>query len=101
MVTVPRSWHVTVLCKNAGTLRNSCAVVSGADATAPAFAGASITNPTLGLSGGSSATFSFIASRTGTYRFASLVPGHELARMYAVLVVSQGGKPAIMARPGP
>jgi hypothetical protein len=101
LVTIPRGWRVTVHCKNAGTLRNSCAIVSGPRATAPAFAGATIADPTVGLGGGASETFSFTASRPGTFRIASLVPGHELARMYAVLVVSRGGNPAISGRPGP
>jgi hypothetical protein len=67
----------------------------------PAFRGATTPNPTDGLPPGQSATFSFVASRVGAYRFACLVPGHEDARMWDVLVVERGGKPSISARPGP
>jgi hypothetical protein len=66
-----------------------------------AFKGASVPNPTYGLQPGQSATFSFVASRTGSFRLACLVPGHEEARMWDVLEVTRGGKPSIVARPGP
>src|SRR5207248_4229654 len=75
LVTVPRNWRVQVLCRNAGSRRSSCAVVSGPDATAPAFPGASIPNALVGLRPGASATFAFTAARTGVYRLASVVPG--------------------------
>lgn len=101
LVSVPRGWRVTVHCKNAGARRNSCVVISGPGASAPAFAGATTPDPVQGLANGQSATFSFVASRTGSYRIASMVPGHELARMYDVLQVTSGGRPAISARPGP
>jgi len=101
LVDVPLTWRVTVHCKNAAALRNSCAVVSGPRATRPAFPHATTPNPAQGLASGESATFSFVASRTGVYRIASVVPGHEQARMYAVLEVTRGGRPSISARVGP
>jgi FtsP/CotA-like multicopper oxidase with cupredoxin domain len=101
LVSVPRGWRVTVRCKNSAALRNSCGVVSGPQATALAFPGASTPNPTIGLGSGETATFSFTPTRAGVYRLASLVPGHEQARMYAVLEVRRGGQPSISARPGP
>ena len=101
LVSVPRGWRVTVHCRNDGPLRNSCAVVSGPEATKLAFRGASTPNPVRGLASGASATFSFTAARVGVYRLASLVPGHELARQWDVLVVTRGGRPSISARPGP
>jgi len=52
-------------------------------------------------SAGSTTAFTFLASRTGSYRFACLVPGHEEARMYDVLSVTSGGRPTISARAGP
>lgn len=100
-VRVPLGWHVTVHCRNAGSRRSSCAVVSGPQATRPAFAGATIPDPATGLQHGEAATFSFAATRAGTYRLASEVPGQERARMYDVLVVAPGGRPSISARPGP
>jgi|SRR5579862_3210783 len=100
-VSVPKGWKVVVHCKNSGGGLNSCSVVSGPDASALAFPGASTPKPATGLAPGESATFSFVASRVGTYRLTSLVYGKELARMYDVLQVTPGGQPAISARPGP
>ena len=100
-VTVPRGWRVTVDYRNAGSFRSSCAVVTGPSATRPAFAGASTPDPVIGESRGESATFSFTATRAGSYRFASMVAGQERARMWDVLEVTPGGRPSISARPGP
>lgn len=101
LITVPRGWRVTVHCTNKAALRNSCAVVSGPNADRPAFPGAATPNGVQGLESGESATFSFVASRTGVFRIASVVPGHEQARMYAVLEVTRTGRPSIGARVGP
>ena len=101
LVGVPVGWRVVVDCEDRGGGRHSCAVVHGSLALRPAFAGAASPNPLTGLSPGSKATFSFVASRVGTYRIASLVAGQEQARMYDVLEVTRGGRPSITARPGP
>lgn len=101
LVRVPRGWRVTVHCKNNGPLRNSCVVVSGLEAAAPAFPGATTPNPVMGLGSGASASFSFTPTHTGVYRLASLVAGHEQARMWDLLEVTSGGRPSISARPGP
>jgi FtsP/CotA-like multicopper oxidase with cupredoxin domain len=100
-VQVPRGWRVRVTCTNKGAMAHSCAVVRGPMTITPAFRGATTPNPTDGIPPGQTATFSFVASRVGVYRFACLVPGHEEARMWDVLVVTRGGKPSISARPGP
>jgi hypothetical protein len=97
LVRVPVGWRVVVDCENRGGMRHSCAIVKGALTAAPAFTGAA----TQELSPGSKATFSFVASRAGSFRIACLVPGHEQARMWDVLEVSRGGKPSISVRPGP
>jgi hypothetical protein len=96
MWTVPRGWRVRVVCKNRGPLRHSCAVVWNASSTRPAFRGATTPQPRIGLEAGHTATFSFLASRTGVYRFACLVPGHEAARMWDVLNIVRGGKPSVV-----
>lgn len=96
MWTVPRGWTVRVLCENRGPLRHSCAVVANALATKPAFRGASIPNPKTGLQAGKKAAFTFRASKTGTYRFACLVPGHEDARMWDVLKITRQGRPSVV-----
>ena len=97
LVSIPRGWRVRVTCTNHGSLIHSCAIVPGPMTVTPAFPGAA--SPILPP--GSTTKFSFIASRVGTYRIACLVVGHEEARMYDVLDVNRGGKPAITARPGP
>lgn len=96
MWTVPRGWRVRVVCKNRGPLRHSCAVVSGAGSSKPAFRGAATPQPQVGLEAGRTATFAFRASRTGVYRLASLVSGQELARMWDVLKITRGGKPSVV-----
>jgi hypothetical protein len=100
-VRVPLGWRVVVDCENRGGIRHSCAIVRGSLATTPAFRGASTKQPIVGLSPGAKATFSFTAARTGSFRIACLVPGHEQARMWDVLVVGRGGRPSISVRPGP
>jgi len=96
-VDVPRGWRVRVNCSNHGGINHSCAIVKGPGTITPSFRGAA----TPILPQGGKATFSFVASRLGSYRIACLVPGHEEARMWDVLVVTRGGKPSISARPGP
>ena len=101
LVTIPLGWRVVVDCENRGRARNSCAIVKGALSTVPAFPGAASPAPITGLAPGAKATFSFRPTRTGSFRIACLVPGHEQARQWAVLDVRRGGTPSISARPGP
>jgi hypothetical protein len=96
MWTVPRGWKVRVICKNHGSLRHSCAVVSGSISRKPAFPGAATPNARSGLAPGKTATFTFRATKTGVYRFACLVPGHEDARMWDVFKVTRRGKPSVV-----
>jgi Sulfocyanin (SoxE) domain len=96
MWTVPRGWTVRVVCTNRGPLRHSCAVVKNAGSAQPAFRGAATPTPRIGLEGGHTARFTFRASKTGVYRFACLVPGHESARMYDVLKIVRRGKPSVV-----
>lgn len=100
LVQVPRGWRVTVHCRNGGVQLDSCGVVSGPRPTTLAFPGASTPNPVSGLAGGAQASFSFTATRAGVYRLASLVPGHEEAREWALLEVTRSTRPTISARPG-
>ncbi len=101
MVTVPLGWRVRVTCTNRAAVRHSCAVVKGPMTVQPAFPGASVPKPVQGLRRGQTATFSFVASKLGPFRFACLVPGHEQARMWDLLEVVRSGTPSIAARPGP
>jgi len=101
LVTVPVGWRVRVACENRGGMRHSCAVVPGPMTATPAFRGASVPDPVQGLDPGSQAAFSFVASRAGSYRLASIVPGDEEARLWDVLEVARVARPSISARPGP
>jgi hypothetical protein len=96
MWTVPKGWTVRVVCKNRGPLRHSCAVVQGANTSSPAFRGAEIPQPQIGLEAGHTAQFTFRASRQGVFRFACLVPGHETARMWDVLKIVRRGRPSVV-----
>ena len=100
LVRVPLGWRVTVTCRNAGSMRHSCAIVRGPMTAVPAFPGATTPDPVLGLEKGKTARFTFTASRAGTYRIACLVPGHEEARMWDVLVVGGVKRPTIQTRAG-
>ena len=101
LVSIPRGWRIRITCTNRSAQPNSCAVVKGPMNDTPAFRGASVPNAVDGLASGQTVRFSFVASRIGGYRLASLVPGHEEARQWDVLEVTKGGKPSISARAGP
>jgi hypothetical protein len=96
MWTVPRGWSVHVVCENRGPLRHSCAVLQGAGSTTPAFRGATTPQPRIGLEAGHKASFTFRATRTGVFRFTSLVSGDESARMWDVLKVTRHGRPSVV-----
>ena len=100
LVRIPVGWRVLVTCVNNSPRRSSCAVVQGAMTTDPAFRGASSPDPVLGLAHGESASFKFTASRRGTFRLASLVPGQEAARMWDVVDVVRGKRPSLSVRAG-
>ena len=101
LVSVPRGWRVTVDFRNHASRRASAAVVTGARSATIPFHGASTAQPRQGVTPGGEERFSFTPTRAGVFRITSLVPGQAEARMYAVLVVTGGGRPAISARPGP
>lgn len=98
-VSVPVGWTVEVECTNdSSVLTHSCAIVENSVLSpngAPiAFPGATTPDPTSGLSPGTSAHFSFVASRVGTYRIACLVSGHALDGSWDWFRVTAGGRPA-------
>jgi len=100
LMRVPLGWRVTVTCRNAGSARHSCAIVRGSQTAVPAFPGAATADPIHGLRAGQTARFAFTASRSGIYRIACLVPGHEEARMWDVLVVGGVTRPSLSRVPG-
>lgn len=89
LLSVPLGWRVTIRCENRGPLRHSCAVLGFRGAATPA------------LRTGQKASFSFRASRRGTYRLACLVPGHLEARQFDVLDIGKTRRVEISARNGP
>ncbi len=101
LVAVPLGSRVVVDCENRGGRNASCAIIGGSLETTPAFRDAASPRPIRGLDPGAKATFAFRASRTGSFRIASLVPGQEQARMFDVLEVRRLTRPLVSIRPGP
>jgi Sulfocyanin (SoxE) domain len=97
VITIPAGWQVTVQCENRGTVPNSCAVVSGKNDVRPLEPAWSTPDPLRGLDPGQSASFVFTPAKTGSYRIASLVGGHEASGMWADLEVTSAGHPTIAA----
>jgi sulfocyanin SoxE-like protein len=92
---IPAGWSVTVDCSNADPAEfHSCAAVSDASATSPAFAGATTVEPLNGLGFRHSATFTFTPNVPGAYRFACLVGHHEVAGMWDALTITSSGNPS-------
>jgi uncharacterized cupredoxin-like copper-binding protein len=99
-INIPLGWQVDVTCKNASaTLSHSCAIVEDTPLSAYgaplAFTGASTAAPRGGVGPGVAESFSFVASRVGTYRIACLVSGHEIDGMWDWLDVTRGGLPHV------
>lgn len=99
-VSIPLGWQVDVTCTNASAiLSHSCAIVDDVELSpdgAPiAFPGASSPQPQSGVSPGKSTSFTFVASRVGTYRIACLVSGHEIDGMWDWLDVTPSGLPSL------
>lgn len=78
LVELPVGWTIHVRCINDSNVAQSCSIVANSLAATPALPGASTPDPTQGLGPGSSASFSFVASRPGAYRVASLVDDEEI-----------------------
>ncbi|HYM90699.1 MAG TPA: sulfocyanin-like copper-binding protein [bacterium] len=105
-VTVPVGWQVVVHFENADILPHSLAVLpTGAHQQvappgAPAFPGATTANFSAGLPKGAKQTFTFEASKAGTYEFVCGVPGHAVAGMWDSLVVSATADAPSVTPPG-
>lgn len=96
VVTIPQGWKVTVNFTNKGAVNHSAAITPNLpQSTTIAFPGASTPNPVAGLTTGQSASFTFTASKTGTYRIVCLVPAHEGLGMWATLDIVAGGTASI------
>ena len=96
LVEIPSGWRVTVHCLNMSSAPMSCAVVSNSLSRSPAFPGAATPHPTVGLASGSTATFSFLATRAGSYRLACLVDNEEIGNgMWDALQIGGTGQPVV------
>jgi uncharacterized cupredoxin-like copper-binding protein len=93
-VTVPVGWEVVVHFENAGAAAHSVGVFAAgahqqvALPATPAFPGAVTGNFIAGLPKGATQTFTFVASKPGTYEFVCGCPAHGVAGMWDTLVVS-------------
>lgn len=93
-VTVPVGWQIVVHFENADTTNHSIAVLGSGGHTqvtppsTPAFAGATSGKFQDGLAKGQQQTFTFEASKPGTYEFVCGVPGHAISGQWDTLVVS-------------
>ena len=96
-IVVPLNWTVHVNCRNTSPIRHSCGVVEGAQSGQLAFPGAATPSPAVGIPPGQSASFTFLADRTGSFRIACLVPGHLEAGMWASLEIGPAGGPSVRA----
>ena len=106
-VTVPVGWQVVMHFENADTpLPHSLAVMPAgahqqvAPSGAPAFPGATTANFAAGLPKGGKQTFTFEASKAGTYDFVCGVPGHAVSGMWDSLVVSGTADAPSVTPPG-
>lgn len=97
LVKVPAGWRVVVRCTNSSAVaRESCAITANSLSKRPAFPGAATPDPVTGLPPGHSAMFSFLASRTGAYRIASLVDDEEVGNgMWDSLQVGGTTRPSV------
>lgn len=100
-VRVPRGWRVDVYCSNQAGTPHSCAIVSGTGAPSLAFSGAASPHPVAGVPARTFANFSFIATRVGSYRVTSLVPGSEDRTMWEHFDVVGTGEPSVSALRSP
>ena len=93
-ITVPAGWQVVVHFENTDSTAHSLAVLSSgahtqmAPPSGPAFAGAATPNFSTGVAKGSQQTFTFEASKPGTYEFVCGVAGHAISGQWDTLVVS-------------
>jgi Sulfocyanin (SoxE) domain len=96
--TIPKGWTVEVTFINPSPVPHSLVVVDRdmvkkLQVGDPAFAGASVPNPTQGLSM-KKAAFSFVASEAGEYAFACGFPSHALNGHWVALNVREDAKTA-------
>ena len=93
-ITVPVGWRVVVHFTNAGNMPHSVGVLpAGAHQQAMPAAGSAVSDATTanfaaGLPKGATQTFTFEATKPGTYELICGCPGHGVAGMWSKLIVS-------------
>ncbi len=105
-LTVPVGWHVIVHYSNAGVMPHSLGVVPAGThqqampSATPAFQGAETANFSNGLPKGAEQTFTFEATKAGTYELICGCPGHAIAGMWDTLIVSSTAETASVTPSG-
>lgn len=102
--TVPVGAMVQIAFKNQGTLPHSLQIIPSTSSlpatalSAPAFPGAQVPNPQIGIQKGQTATVQFTAAKAGKYLMICGFPGHALLGMYATFNVdaSPTAKPTML-----
>ncbi len=96
-ITIPIGYRVVVHLEDHAQLPHSAAVIgpTGTSATGPIIPGAATPNPLTGTPPGQSASFSFQATKTGSYRIGCLFPGHLILGMYLDLQIVKHGSPSL------
>ena len=94
--TIPKGWTVEVTFINPSPVPHSVIVVEREmvrkfQLGQPAFAGASVPNPTVGMAL-KKAAFTFVADESGDYAFACAFPAHALNGHWIALRVSDDAK---------
>jgi hypothetical protein len=100
VVSVPLGWQVRVLCRVSAEafVTHSCGISTSIGSDKLAFLHAKIPNAMNGLPPGDSATFTFTASKLGTYAIECLVPGHDDATMWDVFKVTTDVRPSLVLK---
>jgi hypothetical protein len=104
--TIPKGWTVEVTFINPSPVPHSVVVVDRdmvqkLQVGEPAFAGASVPNPLMGLSA-ARAVFKFVASEPGKYAFACGFPSHAVAGQWVALDISSDATvPTLKVGDGP
>ena len=104
ILTVPVGAMVQIAFKNQGTLPHSLQIIPFTTAlpatalSAPAFPGAQVPNPQVGIQKGQAVNVQFTATKAGKYLMICGFPGHALLGMYATFNVdaSPTAKPTMV-----
>lgn len=105
-VTVPEGYRLTIRFSNRADLPHSVVITAVANryienAPKPVFPGANTPNPAEGVTSGVNQSFTFTASKVGTYLIACGVFGHAEDGFWDTLQIVKGGAASIHIGPPP